>query len=50
MRNGTGSGKFVGMYIGADIDAVLQINNRQLEMIAELQEVLRRLDPERKNA
>jgi hypothetical protein len=28
----------------ADIDAVLEINNRQLEMIAELQEVLRHLD------
>jgi uncharacterized membrane protein len=27
-----------------DIDAVLEINNRQLEMIAELQEILRRLD------
>ncbi|MHC5796051.1 DUF1003 domain-containing protein [Lacisediminihabitans sp. FW035] len=32
-----------------DIDAVLEINNRQLEMIAELREILRRLDPEGKN-
>jgi uncharacterized membrane protein len=32
----------------ADIDLVLEINNRQVEMIAELQEILRRLDPERK--
>ena len=30
-----------------DIDLVLEINNRQLEMIAELQEMLRRLDPQR---
>jgi uncharacterized membrane protein len=28
-----------------DIDAVLEINNRQLAMIVELQEILRRLDP-----
>lgn len=27
-----------------DIDTVLEINNRQLEMITELQEILRRLD------
>jgi uncharacterized membrane protein len=31
----------------ADIDAVLEINNRQLEMIAELREILQRLDPKR---
>ena len=31
----------------SDIDQVLEINNRQVEMIAELQEILRRLDPEK---
>jgi uncharacterized membrane protein len=31
----------------ADIDAVLEINNRQLEMIAELREILQHLDPKR---
>ncbi len=30
-----------------DIDLVLEINNRQLEMITELQEILRRLDTQR---
>jgi uncharacterized membrane protein len=30
-----------------DIDLVLEINNRQLEMITELQAILRRLDPQR---
>ncbi|WP_344119937.1 DUF1003 domain-containing protein [Kocuria aegyptia] len=33
-----------------DIDTVLEINQRQLEMIGELQEVVRRLDPARLDA
>ena len=33
-----------------DIESLIEINNRQLMMIAELQEILGRLDPETKKA
>ena len=33
-----------------DVDVVLEISNRQHEIIIELQQTVRRLDPERKNS